>query len=104
TGFGIAGGGSVRDNVGAFGRILYATATGRSPRDWATLAPSSVNPLVDSQLESIILMAMDSNAAGQPPSMDVFVAELGRWLDGGAKAGAAPKTAAPSPATKARQP
>src|SRR6185436_17920934 len=52
TCFGIAGGGSVRDNVGAFGRILYAAATGRAPRDWATIAPSSVNPLVDSQLES----------------------------------------------------
>jgi serine/threonine protein kinase len=103
TGFGIANGGSVRDNVGAFGRILYAAATGRAPRDWATLAPSSVNPLVDSHLEAIILMAMDSNASQQPPSMEELAAELGRWLDGGAKADPAPKTAPPLKAT-VRQP
>ncbi len=85
TCFGIGSGGSVRDNVGAFGSILYAAATGSPPRRTgpAPVAPSSINPLVDSELEAIILMAMDSNGSRQPPSMEEVASELGRWLDGG---------------------
>src|SRR5262249_17244590 len=50
--FGIADGGSVRDNVGAFGSILYTAVTGKSPESTIVPAsPSSINPLVDSELE-----------------------------------------------------
>jgi serine/threonine protein kinase len=95
TCFGIAGGGSVRDNVGAFGSILYAAATGSPPRRSGPvpIAPSSINPLVDSELESIILMAMDSNGSRQPPSMETIAAELSRWLDGGDRPRSTPKMA-----------
>ena len=105
TCFGIAGGGSVRDNVAALGEILYAATTGREPRDLAPEAPSSINPLVDSELESIILTAMNSTGSRQPPSMEQLAAELARWLDGGTPSPAARKDApAAVPEPRARQP
>jgi serine/threonine protein kinase len=107
TCFGIAGGGSVRDNVGALGSILYAAATGRSPRDSGSTppAPSAVNPLISSELEAVILMAMDSNGSRQPPSMEEIAAELGRWLGDGQARPAGPAAAtAPKAPPPARQP
>jgi serine/threonine protein kinase len=96
TCFGIADGGSVRDNVGAFGSILYVAATGREPSGSAPISPSSINPLVDSELEAIILLAIDSDGSRQPPSMEQLAAELAHWLNGKARP-ETPPAAAPQP-------
>jgi outer membrane biosynthesis protein TonB len=76
TGFVGPGETSVRQNLRALGSILYTVATGRPP---GSTAPSSLNPLVDTPLESIIRMAMDTD---QPPGAEAIAAELSRWLNG----------------------
>jgi serine/threonine protein kinase len=93
TCFGIATGGSVRANVCELGAILYTVATGRSPRglDGPPVSPSSLNPLVDSKLESVILMAMETEASRQPPSAAQIASELTRWIEGGTRSRAVPK-------------
>jgi serine/threonine protein kinase len=97
TGFAIAGGGSVRSNVRSLGEILYTVATGRPPGPGAEpVSPSSLNPLVDTRLESIILMAMEPAASRQPPSIGEIAAELAGWLKGGQTVVPPPKRTAPA--------
>jgi serine/threonine protein kinase len=102
TGFADSGGGSVRSNVGSLGTLLYTAATGRPPQGSGPKSPSSENPLVDTELEAIILMAMASDPGFQPPSAGEIAAELDRWLKGGPPSAARPKKAAPAKAFWAR--
>jgi serine/threonine protein kinase len=81
TGFVGPGEGSVRANLHGLGSILFTVATGRTP---GTGSPSSLNPLIDTALESIIRMAMDSEGSHQPPGAEAVAAELTRWLKGDA--------------------
>ncbi|HVR84147.1 MAG TPA: hypothetical protein VMU54_07545, partial [Planctomycetota bacterium] len=83
--FAIAGGGSTRSNLRSIGEILYTVATGCFPGAGAArVSPSSLNPLVDSQLESIILRAMESDSSHPPSRAGEIAAELAGWLKGGA--------------------
>jgi hypothetical protein len=94
TCFGIASGGSVRANVRALGAILYGAVTGRASREspwWPPVSPASLNPLVDSKLESIILMAMELDSSRQPPSADHIASKLTRWIEGSTRSGAVPE-------------
>jgi serine/threonine-protein kinase len=102
TGFADAGGGSVRSNVGSLGTLLYTAATGRPPQGSIPKSASSENPLVDTELEAIIQMAMASDPGFQPPSAGEIAAELERWLGGGPASAARPKKAAPAKAVWAR--
>jgi serine/threonine protein kinase len=102
TGFADSGGGNVRSNVGALGTLLYTAATGRPPQGSGPKSPSSENPLVDTELEAIILMAMASDPGFQPPSAGEIAAELDRWLGGGPVSAVRPKKAAPARAFWAR--
>lgn len=95
TGFADAAGGNVRSNVGSLGNLLYTAATGRAPQGRSPLPPSSQNPLVDTELEAIILMAMATDPAYQPPSAGEIAAELERWLKGAPGTAIRPKKAAP---------
>jgi hypothetical protein len=85
TCFGIAAGGNARHNVRMLGTILFTLVTGRAPRGASPESPSALNPLVGSELESIIFMALESNPSRQPPSARQIAHELQQYLDGGAK-------------------
>lgn len=96
TGFVGPGEASVRQNLRALGSILYTVATGRPP---GSTSPSSLNPLVDTPLESIIRMAMDSEGSHQPPGAEAIATELTRWLKGEAPS-VRPSTIVVPPAPK----
>jgi hypothetical protein len=85
-----------RSDVYSLGASLYALATGRPPVRGAraddvlravaqgTLdPPSQANPLVDSSLESIILMSMDRDPGRRYPQASELAQDLTRWLTGG---------------------
>lgn len=90
TCFGIAEGGDARRNVRMLGTILFTLATGRAPRESSPELPSEINPLVGSRLESIILMALESNPSRQSPSLHQIADELQEFLEGGTKVRPAP--------------
>jgi hypothetical protein len=90
TGFGTADGGNARRNVRMLGTVLFTLATGRAPSGSSPESPSALNPLVGSRLESIILMALESNPSRQPPSAHQIAHELQQYLDGGTKARPSP--------------
>jgi hypothetical protein len=85
TCFGIAEGGNARRNVRMLGTVLFTLATGRAPRGSSPESPSALNPLVGSELESIILMALESNPSRQPPSAHQIAHDLQQYLDGRTK-------------------
>jgi len=90
TCFGIAPGGDARRNVRMLGTILFTLATGRAPRGVSPEPPSALNPLVGSELDLIILMALEANPSRLPPSANQIAHELRQYLDGGPKEHRAP--------------
>jgi tRNA A-37 threonylcarbamoyl transferase component Bud32/tetratricopeptide (TPR) repeat protein len=84
----------VRADVYAMGVVLYRALTGREPFESATLAglfdlirrgkadsPRTLNPQIDDELESIVLMAMRPDRTMRYATMADLADDLGRWLD-----------------------
>jgi serine/threonine-protein kinase len=88
-----------RSNVYTLGAILYLLATGRPPES-PPEPPSRVNPLVSSEVESVILRAMEPDPERRYPGAGALAADLTRWLDGDGE----PRPARAVPIARSKKP